>query len=244
MSNNLQANPSNPSLAEEQETCPRCTKPLALCVCDQVGQVETKLSMLILMHPQEQDKTLGTARLAAQHVKNSVLKIGLSWPSLTKVLGREVDPQRWAVLYLGSADVKQLQREADDDTGVVFVTSKGVAEADQRSALRGIEGVILLDGSWSQVKTLWWRNPWLLKCRRVVLTPHQPSRYGRLRREPKREGLSTIEAAGMLIARIDRKPETEERFLASFETMLNAYRKALPTMPELAPKPRRRSRKR
>ena len=39
--------------------------------------------------------------------------------------------------------------------------------------LRGLDGVVLLDGSWSEAKTLWWRNPWLLKLRRLVLDPQR-----------------------------------------------------------------------
>ncbi len=221
---------------EAEAPCPRCAKPPALCVCDRVMPVATKLTLVILMHPQEQDKMLATARLAAQHVEGAVLKIGLSWPSLSKILGRTVDPQRFAVLYLGSVDAAKLRSE----TGVVAVDRKGAPEPDQRAALRDIEGVIVLDGTWSQAKTLWWRNPWLLKCRRVVLTPKEPSRYGRLRREPRREGLSTIEAAAMLMARLERRPEIETAMRTSFEAMLDAYRTAQPTMPELAQKPRRR----
>ena len=216
------------------EPCPRCAKPAALCICDRIVPVATRLSLVILMHPQEQDKALATARLAAQHVEGAVLKIGLSWPSLAKVLGRDVDPQRFAVLYLGSADATALR----SDSGVVALDRKGVPEPDQARILRGIEGIIVLDGTWSQAKTLWWRNPWLLKCRRVVLTPPAPSRYGRLRREARRAGLSTIEAVAMLMARLERRPPIEAAMLASFETMLAAYRAALPTMPELAPKPR------
>lgn len=227
--------PDRTAPAVAPEPCPRCAKPPALCVCDRVVPVATKLTLVILMHPQEQDKALATARLAAQHVEGAVLKIGLSWPSLSKILGRSVDPQRFAVLYLGSVDAAKLR----SDLGVVAVDRKGVPEPDQRAALRDIEGVIVLDGTWSQAKTLWWRNAWLLKCRRVVLTPAAPSRYGRLRREPRREGLSTIEAAAMLMARLERRPEIETAMLASFEAMLDAYRAAQPTMPKLAQKPRR-----
>ena len=61
--------------------------------------------------------------------------------------------------------------------------------------LRGLEGIVLLDGTWSQAKTLWWRNPWLLKLQRLVLNPPAPARLGRLRREPRPEALSTLEAA-------------------------------------------------
>jgi len=85
----------------------------------------------------------------------------------------------------------------------VVVNKNGNAVDHQDQALREIDGIILLDGTWSQAKALWWRNGWMLKCKRVVLAPKRPSRYGRLRREPRSDGLSTIEAAGMLLARLD-----------------------------------------
>lgn len=120
----------------------------------------------ILQHPQEQDRLLGTARLAAYQLRNATLKIGLSWPSLSKALGREVDPKRWAVLYLGSAKAAELAPRQE----VVVLDRKGQAEAQQAAALRDLEGVIVLDGTWSQAKALWWRNAWMLKCRRVIRT--------------------------------------------------------------------------
>ena len=46
---------------------------------------------------------LGTARIATLQLKNSSLKTGLSWPNLAKVVGHPADPQRWGVLYLGTA---------------------------------------------------------------------------------------------------------------------------------------------
>ena len=84
----------------------------------------------------------------------------------------------------------------------------------------------MLDGTWSQAKALWWRNAWILKCRRVVLSPSQPSRYGRLRKEPRRDGLSTIESVAMLMARLERNPDIENALNASFERMLERYREA------------------
>src|SRR5262249_20252306 len=141
--------------------CPRCRKPMPLCICDTVVPVESRISLLILQHPQEQDRALGTAHLAALHFRNAVVKIGLSWRSLAKALGRPVaDPSRWAVLYLGSARAGDL----DGDAEIVALTRKGEAAENQRAILSEIEGVVLLDGTWSQAKALWWRNPWMLKC--------------------------------------------------------------------------------
>jgi DTW domain-containing protein YfiP len=78
----------------------------------------------------------------------------------------------------------------------------------------------------------------MLKCQRVILGPVKPSLYGKLRREPRRDGLSTIEAAAMLLAALEKRPDIEATLNASFERMLAKYRQAQALMPELAPKPR------
>jgi DTW domain-containing protein YfiP len=220
---------------EAPPDCPNCHKPLPLCICDSIEPIENRISLLILQHPQEQDRALGTARLTALHFRNAVLKIGLSWPGLSKALGRPVhDPQHWAVLYLGSAKVADL----DTDRAVVAINRKGEVEDNQRAILKDIEGVVLLDGTWSQAKALWWRNAWMLKCQRVILGPAKPSRYGKLRREPRGDGLATIEAAAMLLAALEKRSDIEATLSASFERMLAKYREAQAVMPELAPKPK------
>jgi DTW domain-containing protein YfiP len=220
----LSAGPPPAAPADPNAECPRCLKPRSLCVCEGIAPIDSKVSLLILQHPQEQDRELGTARLTALHFKDALLKIGLSWPSLTKILGRPTDPQRWAILYLGSVKAKAVLPERD----IVVVNKSGNAVDHQDSALREIEGIILLDGTWSQAKALWWRNGWMLKCKRVVLGPKRPSRYGKLRREPRSDGLSTIEAAAMLLARLERKPEIETALHASFERLLARYRERGP----------------
>src|SRR6266478_10248321 len=222
---------------EATPDCPHCHKPTPLCVCDGITPIETRISLLILQHPQEQDRALGTARLTAMHFGDAVLKIGLSWPSLSKALGRKVDdPSRWAVLYLGSAKVSDLDTEAE----IVAINRKGEIEPHQRAILSDIEGIVLLDGTWSQAKALWWRNAWMLKCQRVILGPKRPSRYGKLRKEPRTDGLSTIEAAAMLLSGLEKRPDIAEVLNGSFERLLARYREVQATMPELAPKPKKR----
>jgi DTW domain-containing protein len=202
--------------------CSRCGKPTTLCVCDGIEPIDNRVALLILQHPQEQDRELGTARLTVLHLKHAVMKVGLSWPSLAKALGREVDPKRWAVLYLGAASAATLPKDRE----VTLVDGKGAPLPEQDRALAAINGIIVLDGSWSQAKTMWWRNPWVLKCRRLALNPKQPSRYGKLRREPRREGLSTLEAAALALARLGRQPEIETTLGLSFARLLSAYRTA------------------
>jgi DTW domain-containing protein YfiP len=80
----------------------------------------------------------------------------------------------------------------------------------------------------------------MLKCQRIILGPSRPSRYGQLRREPRRDGLSTIEAAAMLLASLEKRPDIAETLHASFERMLARYREVQRELPELAPKPKPR----
>jgi DTW domain-containing protein YfiP len=222
---------------EQVAECPHCLKVLPLCICDSVTPINNRISILILQHPQEQDRTLGTARLTALHFKNAVVRVGLSWPSLAKALGRPVaNPACWAVLYLGSGRVADLQADRE----VVALNRKGEMAENQRVALDAIEGIVLLDGTWSQAKALWWRNPWMLKCQRVILNPARPSRYGRLRREPRRDSLSTLEAAAMVLASLEGRPDVAATLHVSFERMLARYREVQAAMPELAPRPKSR----
>src|SRR5437773_6663009 len=133
-----QSEPEPGVVAEAIPDCPRCLKPVPLCICDSITPIENKIALLILQHPQEQDRALGTARLTARHFKNAVVKIGLSWPSLSRALGRPVhDPSRWAVLYLGSSKVADL----DTDAEIVALGRKGEIEPGQRAILSSIEGV-------------------------------------------------------------------------------------------------------
>lgn len=227
--------PSPGETIVEIPECPHCLKPEPLCICESITPIQNKLEVLILQHPQEQDRSLGTARVAAQHFENATVKIGLSWASLAKALGRPVpDPTRWAILYLGSAKVSDFET----DLQVIAIDRKGEAEQNQKALLRDIEGIVVLDGTWSQAKALWWRNAWMLKSQRVILGPSKPSLYGELRREPRRDGLSTIEAVGMLLATLEKRPDIEEKLRDSFRHMLATYRTAIAEFPELGPKPR------
>jgi tRNA-uridine aminocarboxypropyltransferase len=213
--------------------CPDCLKPQALCVCAGIEKIANRIELLILQHPQEQDRELGTARLAVKHFQKARLVVGLSWPNLAKLVGRPADPKRWGVLYLGPAKLSpEVQAR-----GIAMLDRKGAALSDQDQALADLDGIILLDGSWSQAKALWWRNAWMLKARRLVLDTGKPSRYGRLRKEPRRDSVSTLEAAAFALARLEHRPEIEIKLLASFEAMLRKYREMRVKKPDASEAP-------
>ena len=178
--------------------------------------IDNRLFMLILQHPQEKRHALATAGLTCAALKRAELVIGLSWPNLAGALGRPANAKRWAVLYLGSARPAALGiRRA-----IIAVDRRGEPAADQEAMLRGLEGVVLLDGNWGEAKTLWWRNPWLLKLRHLLLNPQHRSRLGGLRREPRREALSTLEAAALVLKHLDGGIEAEDALLGSLGRLI------------------------
>jgi DTW domain-containing protein YfiP len=177
--------------------------------------IDNRVFVLILQHPQEKKEPLATARPTIAALRHAALVIGLSWPNLAGALGRPANPRRWAVLYLGSARPAVFGSERE----VIAVDRHGEPAPDQQSALRDIDGVVVLDGSWSEAKALWWRNPWLLKLRRLVLNPPRQSRFGRIRREPRREALSTLEATALLLKHFDG-PETEAVLLGVLDRLI------------------------
>ncbi len=202
----------------EVQECPRCAKRPALCVCSEIQPQKTRLQVLILQHPQEPDQELGSARLSELTLPQSKLVVGLSWRNLAQVLGRPAEPKRWAVLYLGSG-VK------GKPTGPITLTDKaGKPLPDSEECIRGLEGIIALDGTWSQAKTLWWRNAWLLKCRRAILTPTAPSQYRELRREPRRECVSTAESLAEALEGLGDSASASAELRRVFGLLLNRKR--------------------
>lgn len=212
---------THPQPPSPPENCKTCEKPPDLCVCAAIDPIDNDIAVVILRHPQEQDRVLGTAKIATLQLQNSLLKTGLSWRNLDKVLGQPVDPKLWGILYLGT---QESSNKLPDQPLVVLTKKGGVAE-EQDEVLDRLQGIILLDGNWQQAKALWWRNAWMLKCRRLVLQPPRPSLYGNLRKEPRRESVSTIEAAAYTLAALENNPKLAERILVPFNALLEKARK-------------------
>ncbi len=203
---------------EQTGTCERCGKSEQLCVCTDAEPFDNKHAVLILQHPQEQDKELGTAGIIVSALKNARLEIALSRPSLAAVLKHPADPKKWGVLYLGA------QNETPVAPGLYAVSRKGGLLDDTAERVKGLDGVILLDGSWSQAKALWWRNPWLLKTQRLLLVPQKRSLYGKLRKEPRKESVSTLEACAQCLDFLGEDPAIARGLTDAFARMLEKYK--------------------
>lgn len=202
--------------------CERCGKPPGICVCDRVEAVATKLRVVILQHPQEDDAILGTARLVELTLPKAEIRVGLSWASLEHALGeKKVERDRWAVL--AAAKLPKPIPEAERHSPVLVMDRKGRLRDLKR---HGLDGIIVLDGTWSQAKTLWWRNAWLLKLPLVALNPQEPSLYGRLRKSPRKEWVSTLEAVAEVLPALGEPAAVRVNLRRLLRTLLQRARDA------------------
>jgi len=210
------------------DPCPTCRRPASACVCDRIVSYPTERRILILQHPQEQDALLGSAQILVASLPKAELVIGLSWRNLGHALGEEdVEVGRWAVLFP--------DREA---------TGPQVAgRAGARVAPTELQGIVVIDGTWSKAKTLWWRNPWLSKLNRMTLKPSAPSIYGKLRAEPRRDYVSTLESVAAALTLCGEAPEIEKGLSRVFRTLVQRVRDAdLPLEARRMPKQTRPAR--
>lgn len=196
-----------------------CGKPQPLCVCGGPKWVNRRF-VFLLRHPREPGEVLGTAPLVTSLLENARIKTALSLPGLKKELGETVVYSRWLVLYPGSR--YRLKPLKEGGGRILRVLDKACREVDWQPDQ--FDGIVVLDGTWPQVKSLWWRNPWLLKCRRGVLVPPRPSLYGDLRREPRRENLSTIEAVAYALEALGEDPSISQGLWDMFDRFLRVYR--------------------
>jgi hypothetical protein len=191
-------------------SCAICGKPESVCVCERVEPRAIGTPVVVLQHPQEQDRVLGTVPLLERAI-GATRRIGLSWPNLAAAIGREPDGP-WSVIW-----PSQLPRAlTDEERATPFV----------RIPPRAGGGLIVLDGTWSQAKALWWRNAWLLKLDRIVLHPREPSIYGRTRREPRREFVSTLEAVADALVGLGEPEDVRADLRRAMRTMVQRARDA------------------
>jgi len=182
--------------------------------------LQTQLKWLVLQHPQENDHLLGTLPLLTQSMPQEIkVCVGLSWPSFKHLLGQEVNPKEWFVCFITAEDKQQLSLLDTQFSNVCFFDKQY-----QPVESHHVKGIILLDGTWSQAKTLWWRNPWLLKLGRVRINTQQPSIYGKLRKEPQKYCLSTLETVAAIIETCEPHNHAPKQLKTLMRTMVQRIR--------------------
>ncbi|MBK6922567.1 MAG: DTW domain-containing protein [Deltaproteobacteria bacterium] len=178
--------------------CLRCRRPQVVCWCRFITPIPTRTRVVLVQHSRERDVAIGTARMASLSLPNSELHVGVDFtddPALARALG---DPTRPPILlYPGRDSIDVVQQPP---TGPVTL--------------------VVVDGTWSQAKTLIRDNPQLASLPRYGFVPPKPSEY-RIRREPQDEFVSTIEALVHVLGALEGAPARFEALMTPFRAMVD-----------------------
>jgi DTW domain-containing protein YfiP len=150
--------------------CPRCTRPLAACICGWIAPLVSRAGLLILQHPMEAANAKGSARLLHLSVAGSTL-----------AQGEAFDPAQLDALL--HADGKQPVLLYPDTPGS---TPAAPADADNVR-------LVVLDGTWRKSRKMLYQNPVLQALPRLPLTQMPASHYV-IRKAHAPDQLSTLEA--------------------------------------------------
>jgi DTW domain-containing protein len=177
--------------------CMRCRRPELVCWCRFITEIPTRTRIAFLQHPRERDMAIGTARMASLCLPGSELYVGVQMDAdaLARVLG---DPERPPVLLWpgeGAIDIAE-----HPPTGPVTL--------------------VVVDGTWSQAKKLVRDNPRIAALPRYAFTPRAPGEY-RIRREPKENFVSTIEALVHVLGVLEGEPSRFEALMIPFRAMID-----------------------
>jgi DTW domain-containing protein len=170
-----------------------------MCYCALLPRLETTTRVVILQHRRERDMPIGTARMASLCLPQAELHVGIDWTESEPLARALADPERPPVLLYPGPGARDILREPP--VGPVTL--------------------VVVDGTWSQARTVIRNNPILSSLPRYAFAAPEPSRY-RIRREPRAEYCSTIEALMHVLGVLEGAPARFRALLVPFEAMIDA----------------------
>lgn len=152
---------------------------MAACWCRYATRVETPHRVVVLQHPREARRALGSARVLQRILANVVVRVGIDFTADPEVVLTRTDPTSLQILLFPKGGAAPLDPANETSRLTIFV----------------------LDGTWSQARSLLAANAWLGALPYLRLSPTGGSAYV-LRRQPFPEGLCTLEAVGEALTAI------------------------------------------
>ncbi|MDF1699934.1 MAG: DTW domain-containing protein [Planctomycetota bacterium] len=187
------------AVREPRAMCPRCGRPESVCYCAALTTIETRTRIVILQHPRERGMPIGTAHMAQLCLPNASLHVGTAWDGSEVLAAACGDPERPPILLYPGEDATDILAEPPPAP----VT------------------LVVVDGTWSQAKTLVRDNPGLAALPRYAFTAPAPSNY-RIRREPSAAYVSTLEALMHVLGALEGDATRFQALMAPMNAMVDA----------------------
>lgn len=186
--------------------CSQCGKARKACICDNIVALDSQVELIILQHPTEEHRPMGTARILSLSLANSCLLVGEDF--------RE------------HGELNQLLAEPDVEHFVLYPSDVSLSAADVALPIEKKIRIILLDGTWKKAFKMWQLNTQLHHLPCLHLPEDLKGNY-RIRKAPSENALSTVEAGFHVLSMM--QPEKDfSPLLDAFEAMIDYQIQQMP----------------
>nr|XP_004651611.1 tRNA-uridine aminocarboxypropyltransferase 2 isoform X1 [Jaculus jaculus] len=189
--------------AERRPECSRCSRPQKVCLCPflPVHPLHISTQLYIIQHPAEESKVLRTVPLLTACLPQDKCKV---------MIGRRFSEERdvelstvcrksgTLILYPG-AEATNLEE---------FITDAPVYPST----------IILIDGTWSQAKDIFYKNSLFRLPKQVQLKTSTSSQYV-IRMQPTNRCLSTLECAAVALSILEKNHDIRETLLHPLQAL-------------------------
>lgn len=186
--------------------CSQCGKARKACICDNIVALDSQVELIILQHPTEEHRPMGTARILSLSLANSRLLIGEN--------------------FLEHGELNQLLAEPDVEHFVLYPSDVSLSAVDVALPIEKKIRIILLDGTWKKAFKMWQLNTQLHHLPCLHLPENLKGNY-RIRKAPNENALSTVEAGFYVLSMM--QPEKDfSPLLDAFEAMIDYQIQQMP----------------
>ncbi|PNH94687.1 tRNA-uridine aminocarboxypropyltransferase [Vibrio diazotrophicus] len=186
--------------------CSQCGKARKACICDNIVALDSQVELIILQHPTEEHRPMGTARILSLSLVNSRLLVGEDF--------RE------------HGELNRLLAEPDVEHFVLYPSDVSLSAADVTLPIEKKIRIILLDGTWKKAFKIWQLNTQLHHLPCLHLPEDLKGNY-RIRKAPSENALSTVEAGFHVLSMM--QPEKDfSPLLDAFEAMIDYQIQQMP----------------
>lgn len=196
-----------------RDRCGACLQPDFSCYCQWLQPFDPKIQFVILIHPIEVRRRIATGRMAHMSLMNSRLISGHNYTNNTELNRILDDPENHCMMLYPGRLSKNLTPMSAQERFDIIPDNKRLT-------------LLVIDGTWSTARKMVHLSQNIKSLPRICFSPDTPSNF-RVRKQPRRECVSTIEAIHHTLDLIgpacgfQTQPRTHDSLLNVFDNMVN-----------------------
>lgn len=189
--------------AERRPECSRCSRPQKVCLCPflPLHPLHISTHVYVIQHPAEESKVLRTVPLLAACLPQDKCKVKIG-----RRFSEERDPELSAVCRRSGTLILYPGDEAANLEE--FILDSPVYPST----------IIIIDGTWSQAKDIFYKNSLFRLPKQVQLKTSISSQYV-IRTQPTNRCLSTLECAAVALSILEKNNDIQETLLRPLQAL-------------------------